>query len=167
MSPFATDLMENSKRDDAVIVGSDVRALCMEIRNLDESVDRATKALVLMERMHAERCQQRDRALAEVVLLKARVAELEAVPPTKNPYTKDDLLKIRTEADALSTDAERWRGLLRSARIKPYGSAGLSNDDNYAHLGLELWTVFPETTDNRLGVEWLTRYADKARKIKP
>jgi hypothetical protein len=40
VSPFATALCEASKRDDTIIVGSDVRALCMEIRASDATADR-------------------------------------------------------------------------------------------------------------------------------
>ncbi len=67
-------------------------------------------------------------------------------------------------------DAMRWRALLLSARIRALGSAGIENDrDGYAHLGMEIWTIYPTDTtadayivaqENKLGKEWLIKYAD-------
>lgn len=56
-------------------------------------------------------------------------------------------------------DAARWRALLNSARIRPLGSAGIKSAEpnNYAHLGLELWTVF----GNDLNSEWSERLANE------
>lgn len=69
------------------------------------------------------------------------------------------------QALALRKDATRWRGLIASQRIRPLGCAGLGDDtenDLYAHLGLEIWTIHPGEHDNRIGIDWLTKYADKA-----
>ncbi len=58
MSPFARDLMENSKRDDCMIVGSDVRALCMEILKLekerDDPLEQARRELPVFSALRAE-----------------------------------------------------------------------------------------------------------------
>lgn len=76
--------------------------------------------------------------------------------------------------EAFRTDAERWRGVLCSARIRPMGSAGVTSPEpnDYAHLGLEMWTTydrdFPKELLERmdretaLGRAWLTAYADVA-----
>lgn len=76
--------------------------------------------------------------------------------------------------DTAGKDAERWRALIGSARIRPLGCAGIKEREarNYAHLGLELWTVFGDSLndeqrerlakENALGREWLTAYADIA-----
>lgn len=71
-------------------------------------------------------------------------------------------------------DAERWRALLGSARIRMIGSSGLREPmpNNYAHFGMEIWTIYGSSLDadqraamvngNILGREWLTKYADIA-----
>lgn len=94
--------------------------------------------------------------------LRAGLMDLFAAAPAAPVESKD------------KQDAERWRALLNSARIRPLGSAGIQRpeNDNYAHLGLELWTIFgrdysPELLDkldqeNALGREWLEKYADIA-----
>ncbi len=73
-------------------------------------------------------------------------------------------------------DAARWRAFVGSQRIKPQGSAGLNEPmaNNYAHMGLEIWTTYdrdysPELLkrmdyENAMGREWLTKYADIAIK---
>jgi hypothetical protein len=72
-------------------------------------------------------------------------------------------------------DAARWRALIGSSRIRPLGSAGLNEPmpNDYAHMGLEIWTTgdwsdcSPELAkrlayEQKVGVEWLTKYADIA-----
>jgi hypothetical protein len=61
-------------------------------------------------------------------------------------------------------DAQRWRALIGCQRIRVLGSAGIETpkEDNYAHLGLELWTLHPTNDDHKLGADWLTRFADIA-----
>jgi hypothetical protein len=79
-----------------------------------------------------------------------------------------------TGPDAL--DATRWRALLGSGRIRPLGSAGLNEPmpNNYAHMGLEIWTTGDWSDcspalakrlayDQEVGIDWLTKYADIAR----
>lgn len=75
--------------------------------------------------------------------------------------------------DAL--DAARWRAFIGCARIRPLGSSGLEQPDpnNYAHMGLEIWTVYgrdysPELlkrmdAENERGRRWLVMFADVAR----
>lgn len=64
--------------------------------------------------------------------------------------------------------ARRWLALVGCARIRPLCSAGLvkPNPQGHAHLGLELWTHFPEAdrchAEHVRGVEWLTQFADAA-----
>jgi hypothetical protein len=78
-------------------------------------------------------------------------------------------------AQADMRDAARWRAFLGSSRIRPLGSAGLNEPmpNNYAHLGLEMWTTGdwsdcpPDLAkrlahENKVGIEWLTKYADIA-----
>ena len=73
-------------------------------------------------------------------------------------------------------DAQRWRAFLGSARIRPLGSAGLNEPmpNNYAHMGLEIWTTGDWSDcspalakrlayDQKVGIDWLTKYADIAR----
>jgi len=73
------------------------------------------------------------------------------------------------EEGTMARDAARWRAVLGSAYLCPHGNAGVSTPmpNNYAHLGLELWTKFDEDEDvsseNARAVEWLTKYADIAR----
>lgn len=45
MSPFAQELCERSRRDNAMIVGSEVRGLCMEIVVAERERDEARKLL--------------------------------------------------------------------------------------------------------------------------
>jgi Lar family restriction alleviation protein len=80
-----------------------------------------------------------------------------------------------SEAVRDALDAERWRAFIGSARIRPLGSAGLEQPDpnHYAHLGLEIWTVYgrdysPELlkkmdVENERGRRWLVMFADVAR----
>lgn len=82
----------------------------------------------------------------------------------------DDAISAESSQALELADALRWRALVGSARIKPQGSAGLESPQpgNYAHMGLELWTVYDQagkkdfSGDNSLGVRWLTTYADIA-----
>jgi hypothetical protein len=78
------------------------------------------------------------------------------------------ILDIRDrEIQALRVDAGRWRAMCGSARIKPWGSAGLGDDKNgYAHIGFEMWTKHEgEFSDQNVhAVEFLTKYADIAAK---
>lgn len=81
---------------------------------------------------------------------------------------------VKEGIEQMAKDAERWQALLNSARIRPLGCAGISEamPRNYAHLGLELWTVFGRDysaemveqldRENAMGREWLTKYADIA-----
>lgn len=74
--------------------------------------------------------------------------------------------------DAL--DAERWRAFVGCARIRPLGSAGLEQPDpnHYAHMGLEIWTVYGRDyspkllqqmdEQNERGRRWLVMFADVA-----
>jgi hypothetical protein len=88
-----------------------------------------------------------------------------------------ELLREYAAAPAPSDaqDAARWRALLNSQRVRPLGNAGVSQPEanHYAHLGLELWTIFGKSAstdrlratlvkENALGREWLTKYADIA-----
>ena len=78
----------------------------------------------------------------------------------------------QVQSEAL--DAARWRAFIGSQRIKPQGSAGLNSPqrNNYAHMGLEIWTTYdrdyPQTlldemdADNATGRDLLTKYADIA-----
>jgi hypothetical protein len=78
------------------------------------------------------------------------------------------------QAQADARDAARWRAFVGSARIKPQGSAGLNEPlaDNYAHMGLEIWTTYDRDfsvpmlermdRETALGRDWLTKYADVA-----
>lgn len=69
-------------------------------------------------------------------------------------------------------DAGRWRAFLGSARIRTLGSAGLRTPEpnNYAHMGLEIWTKYDVPAKfqedcargNALAIDWLTTYADVA-----
>jgi hypothetical protein len=81
------------------------------------------------------------------------------------------LAAAQTTAQQDSRDADLWRGLIGSARIRPLGCAGIKQPEErgYAHLGMELWTVYGTSMndeqlervakENALGVEWLTKYA--------
>ena len=71
-------------------------------------------------------------------------------------------------------DAERWRALLKSARVRALGNSGLCEGTlapaGYAHLGLELTTTCcydPKQMEkeNKIGIEWLTKYADIMREV--
>lgn len=74
--------------------------------------------------------------------------------------------------DAL--DAERWRAFVGCARIRPLGSTGLEQPDpnHYAHMGLEIWTVYGRDyspkllqqmdEQNERGRRWLVMFADVA-----
>lgn len=88
-----------------------------------------------------------------------------------HPKTK---LLMEEEA-ARDLSARRWNAFLASPRIRFFGSAGLKEDTspngNYAHFGMEVWSVFGrdyspqlladmdrDNTENRA---LLIKYADK------
>lgn len=95
-------------------------------------------------------------------------ADVDAMRALKRP-AMDASASGSPEEGVLALEAARWRAVLGSAYLLPHGNAGISSPmpDNYAHLGLELWTTFDEDADvskeNACGVAWLTRYADIAR----
>lgn len=86
------------------------------------------------------------------------------------------------EIERLRVDADRWRALLRCARIRMFGSAGVNpktgereqysnatqkmekTSDGWVHFGAEFWSVYPgaENYDgtNEWGVHALTALAD-------
>lgn len=75
--------------------------------------------------------------------------------------------------DELAVDAQRWRALLASARVRVLGWAGLpepglpsmAEDPRYAHIGLELWTLHEFKDENERGARKVTEYADKMREV--
>lgn len=71
-------------------------------------------------------------------------------------------------------DAQRWRAFLASGYLRHIGSAGLVKDrgTNYAHIGMEIWTIFGEDEkdprvieSNKKMQELLTKYADKMIRV--
>lgn len=72
---------------------------------------------------------------------------------------------------ALLADAERWRALMNSGRIRIMGSGGMKDGDDprVAHVGLELWAWFPPDTDiaaiNVYGQQRLTKYVDEVQRV--
>lgn len=62
--------------------------------------------------------------------------------------------------------ADKWQALMSCNRIRVLGTAGLDDDGDYAHIGLELWTTYPmaplpdgyDIEDRRL----LTKFAERA-----
>src|SRR5690606_32508988 len=78
----------------------------------------------------------------------------------------------REQMGDIKLSADRWNALINCARIRPLGSAGLSGTlldpngvecGNRANLGVELWTKHsPCANGHVVGVEWLTKFADKA-----
>ncbi len=73
--------------------------------------------------------------------------------------------------DDVQRDAERWRAMLGSARIRILGSAGFDatalpgGDPDYRHFGMEIWTHYPGwlTEKNEYGIDILNKYADACR----
>ncbi|MBH3164578.1 hypothetical protein I5N01_05495 [Serratia marcescens] len=78
-------------------------------------------------------------------------------------------------ADAVRQDAERWRALLASARIRILGTAGFTpasqpgvngpSNPDYRHFGVEFWTHHPGwlAENNEYAINTLTQYADTCR----
>ncbi|MGP1125030.1 hypothetical protein [Serratia sp. CY56464] len=73
--------------------------------------------------------------------------------------------------DDVRRDAERWRAMLGSARIRILGIAGFDapvppgGDPDYRHFGMEIWTHYPGwmAEKNEYGIDTLTQYADACR----
>jgi hypothetical protein len=61
-------------------------------------------------------------------------------------------------------DAERWRALINSGRVRVLGSARLGKDSRDQHIGLELWESYPwhklNTEAHQKSQEALTLYVD-------
>jgi hypothetical protein len=70
-------------------------------------------------------------------------------------------------------DAERWRALMASARLRMLGTAGFKSEDpndKYRHMGLELWTQYggnpaDHVAGNAEACAKLTAYADVMREL--
>lgn len=91
-------------------------------------------------------------------------------------YTTGDLSSRHVPAPAAgdALDAARWRAFVGCARIRPLGSAGLEQPypDHYAHMGLEIWTIYGRDyspkllqqmdEQNERGRRWLVMFADVA-----
>ena len=77
-------------------------------------------------------------------------------------------LATAADYEALVRDANRWRALLSSGRLRWQGSSGFDFEnkkvktrDDVLHFGMDFWNV--DTTppaDNDLAVNLLTAYAD-------
>ncbi len=103
---------------------------------------------------------------------------MQLVDVVRNPQAAD-ADDMSEDLEQLKIDAARWRALIGSGRIRALGSAGLFADtvhtkhDDYAHLGLELWTTHADSPppkmrtmiakEHETGVLWLTAYVDIAR----
>lgn len=106
----------------------------------------------------------------EIVDLRAKLASTESAYNGAVEQCREAAYRIASA----QKDAERWRGFIGSARIKPQGSAGLGEPQPgyYAHMGLEIWTTYDRDyspklleqmdASTALGREWLTKYADIA-----
>jgi hypothetical protein len=101
--------------------------------------------------------------------LEARIARLEAIQrgdyESVQLYARE-MAHWKKLAEANASDAARWRALLSSGRLRALGCAGFNNNTiGHAHLGLELWTTYPEphpslAESNARCVAWLTTYTD-------
>ena len=88
----------------------------------------------------------------------------------------DEYARTTLAQNGISTeekrDAQRWRALLGSQRIRCVGSLGINSaePDGFATLSLELWTKYSAEEgevqrvdyENKVGREWLEKYADIA-----
>lgn len=92
----------------------------------------------------------------EAVREKIRKGETSAEPPS-----------VRIENGTDAEDAERWRALVNCGRISAMGCAGLGDvphDNNYAHLTINMWTVFPDVASDPVALQWLQKFTDIAVK---
>lgn len=96
-----------------------------------------------------------------------RVDELLAAnTATLEKYRSEKRYRLACENE----DAQRWRALVSSARLRPLGWAGLDakivvkdKNDSYLHFGMEFWTIYGKEHwdgDNIVGQKLLTNYAD-------
>ncbi len=90
--------------------------------------------------------------------------------------------KLRVVAVEPTISHKRWEALLSVQRIRHLGSAGIVDDNNpygkpygdFCHAGFEFWTTYDFTNidkdrvikDQEIGVDILTRFADKALAVK-
>lgn len=119
----------------------------------------------------ATRCQVHNSAIeAAMAISKASRswADVDAMRALKRPAEASSAGSL--DEGTLALDAARWRAVLGSAYLRPLGSAGLCSPmpNNYAHIGLELWTKYDAagedlSLENMRAASWLTKYADVAR----
>ena len=95
-------------------------------------------------------------------------ADVDAMRALKRPAS-DASSAGSPDEGIVALAAARWNAVLGSAYLCPHGNAGVSSPmpNNYAHLGLELWTRLDEdydaSSENARAIDWLTKYADIAR----
>lgn len=71
-------------------------------------------------------------------------------------YVAEIVRLVETNA-ALTRDAQRWRALMHTARIRLWGWAGFgdagrpADDTGYRHMGLELWSLHGNSDPNEVG----------------
>ena len=103
------------------------------------------------------------------LLYEERTRVIEAIHSLKTKEGLSDLTRLKKECEqkdkvieALQEDAQRWRAISNSERVRYLGSGGLGED--HQHIGLELWDKYPEhlrTQEN--GIAKLTVYVDTIR----
>lgn len=171
-------------------------ARCLGVAQAKDDKDAITYWSAKVDELTAgkriEQSQVRDAALEEAAKECERtmtfpegvvrtIRALKSQAPSQSSRTQtllDDanalLSTLQLDLAFATKDADRWRAFVGSARIKMQGSAGLNEPEpnNYAHIGLEIWTTYDRNYSqalldqmdkgNALGRDWLTKYADIA-----
>jgi hypothetical protein len=68
-------------------------------------------------------------------------------------------LQTHVQVPSDKEDAERWRALMKCARIRMFGSAGFDREtgkphgDNWVHFGAEFWSTYPVPPERQADVD--------------
>ncbi len=77
-----------------------------------------------------------------------------ADPSSDCIYFQDEII-----THSIKRKAKMWDALMNSGRIRLLGSSGLGSKD-YQHMGIDIWSTYPDQPDNTPAKEALVTYVE-------